>query len=61
MDYMYLSDSKEDNNPILVIHGTDSEGVWAVMGRRKGDDEYIVRRRIIKITCRRSARASPAR
>lgn len=41
---MNMNDSKEDNCPILVIHATESEGVWAIMGRRKGDDKYIVRR-----------------
>lgn len=44
MDYMYLNDSKDDNNPILIIHDSESEGVWAIMGQRKGDDEYVVRR-----------------
>lgn len=44
MDYMYLNDKKDDNNLILVIHDSESEGVRAIMGQRKGDDEYIIRR-----------------
>lgn len=44
MESMYLNDKKDDNNPILVIHDSESEGIWAVMGQRKGDDEYIIRR-----------------
>lgn len=30
MHYMYLNDKKGDNNPILVIHGSESEGIWAI-------------------------------
>lgn len=44
MDYMYLNDRKGHNSPILVMHDTESEGVWTIMRRRKGDDEYVARR-----------------
>lgn len=44
MNYMYLNDSKEHNHPILMMHFVESEGVCAIMGRRKGDGEYVVRR-----------------
>lgn len=43
VDYMHMNGSMEDNCPILVLHDTESQGVWAIMGKRKGDDEYIVR------------------
>lgn len=44
MDWMYLNDKKDDNNPILVIHDSECAGVWAVMDQKKGDDGYVIRR-----------------
>lgn len=45
MDYMYLNEkSDEANCPILVIHDSHSEGVWAVFSKRKGDNSYVIKR-----------------
>ena len=45
MDYMYLNEKNDDvNNPILVIHDSVSEGIWAVFVKRKGDSSYSVKR-----------------
>ena len=43
MDYMYMNETMdENNNPILVVHDSVSEGVWAVFAKRKGDSAYIM-------------------
>ena len=45
MDYMYMNEKgDDDNNPILVMHDGMSEGVWAIMTKRKGDNGYAVKR-----------------
>lgn len=44
IDYIYLKDGKDVTNPRLAIHDTESQGAWALMGRRKSDDEHIAHR-----------------
>ena len=45
MDYMYLNEKSDMKNyPILVIHDSVSEGVWAIPVQRKGDDSYAKKR-----------------
>ena len=43
MDYMYMNEIDDENNlPILVIHDSMSEGVWAMFVKRKGNySEYV--------------------
>ena len=37
-DYMYVDDTTDDtNNPILAIHGSCKEGLWAVFAKTTGD------------------------
>jgi hypothetical protein len=45
VDYMYMNDNIEDkNNPILVVHDGESEGVWAIFARKKGESSYVKHR-----------------
>ena len=45
MDYMYMNETMdESNNPILVVHDSVSEGVWAIFARRKGDSAYVTQK-----------------
>ena len=45
MDYMYLNEKGDDiNNPILAVHDSESEGVWAVFARRKGPSAYTTKK-----------------
>ena len=45
MDYMYLNEKNDDvNHPILIMHDSMSEGVWAIFARKKGDNDYVVKR-----------------
>ena len=45
MDYMYLNEKSDMKNcPILVIHDSVSEGVWAIPVQRNGDDSYAKKR-----------------
>ena len=37
MDYMHMNETTDDtNNPLLVIHDSCSEGIWAVFTKKKG-------------------------
>ena len=45
MDYMYLNEKDDDtNNPILAVHDSESEGVWAVFARRKRPSAYTTKK-----------------
>lgn len=46
MDYMFMNERTDDHNyPILVIHDSISEGVWAIFVKRKGNyNEYVSKR-----------------
>ena len=45
MDYMYMNEKgDDDNNPILVMHDSMSEGVLAIMVKRKEGNGYAVKR-----------------
>ena len=45
MDYMYLNEKNDDiNHPILIMHDSTSEGVLAIFARKKGDNDYVVKR-----------------
>ena len=49
MDYMYLNEKNDtNNNPVLVVHDSLSEGVWAIPVQKKGDDNYV-RKRVCEI------------
>ena len=41
MDYMHMNETTDDtNNPLLVVHDSCSEGVWAVFTKKKGDSAH---------------------
>ena len=45
MDYMYLNEKGDTKNcPILVVHDSVGEGVWAIPVHKKGDDSYAKKR-----------------
>jgi hypothetical protein len=45
MDYMFMNEKgDDDNNPILVVHDGMSEGVWAILAKKKGESAYVQRR-----------------
>ena len=42
---MYLNEKSDDvNNPILVVHDSVSEGVWAIFVKRKSESSYSVKK-----------------
>ena len=42
---MYLNEKSDDaNHPILVLHDSQSEGIWAIFARKKGDSDYVVKK-----------------
>lgn len=45
LDCMFMGNGAEDENkPIVVMHDSESEGIWAMVAKFKGDDGYIVNR-----------------
>ena len=48
MDYMFMNEKTDDYNfPILVLHDSESEGVWAIFVKRKGNySEYVSKRHL---------------
>ena len=52
LDYMYLNEVQDESNkPILVMHDSESKGIWAFMVKRKGNyDDYVSERisRVLK-------------
>ena len=45
IDYMFLNEKGDElNNPILAVHDSMSEGVWAVFLRRKGGSSYAAKK-----------------
>lgn len=45
MDYMDMNERGDvDNCPIIVEHDSETEGVWALAYKHKGDDDYVVRK-----------------
>jgi len=50
MDYMFMNERTDDYNfPILVLHDSESEGVWAIFVKRKGNYSEYVSKRIAEI------------
>ena len=42
MDYMYMNEMTDvQNSPVLVIHESCSEGVWAAFTKKKGDSAHV--------------------
>lgn len=45
MDYVYFNDRNDPRNrPVLVVHDSASQGVWAIAADNKGESEYVVKR-----------------
>ena len=50
MDYMFMNEKSDDYKfPILVLHDSESEGVWAIFVQRKGNYSEYVSKRIAEI------------
>ena len=50
MDYMFMNERTDDYNfPILVLHDSEREGVWAIFVKRKGNYSEYVSKRIAEI------------
>lgn len=45
VDYMYMHErGVQSNSTTIVVHDSESEGVWTIACRHKGDDEYVIRK-----------------